>query len=127
MKYFLAAILILFVASMFYQTDDPYLSEAEKLVNSILSSTAKMIKKKYKIKPCGTGASMPGGPIKELALCFDTNDQLSKQDLRKLLIECADELLAQVQLNDKIQPFLSYCLHSAESLMLMLFWIINLK
>jgi hypothetical protein len=106
MKYFSAAILILFLVSMFYQTDNPYLSEAAKSVNNILSSTAKIIKKKYKIKPSGVGAAMPEGIISELTLAFNTNDQFSKQDLRKLLIECAHELVAQVYLNGKIEPFL---------------------
>ena len=41
-------------------------SKGEQLVNSTLAKTAKIIKEKYDIKPCGVGAAMPGGPIQEL-------------------------------------------------------------
>ena len=81
-------------------------SQAEQLVNSTLAKAAEVIKKKYKIKPCGQGAAMPGGPIQKLALCFDTKDQFAKEELRKLLMQSAQELLSQINENSDIQPFL---------------------
>ena len=82
-------------------------SQAEQLVNSILAKTAETIKKRYKIKPCGEGAAMPGGPIQELTLCFNTKDQFTKEELRKLLIQSAQELLNQINENNEIQQFLT--------------------
>ena len=81
-------------------------SQAEQLVNSVLAKTAETIKKKYKLKPCGQGAAMPGGPIQELILCFDTKDQFTKEELRGLLIKSAQELLNQINENKDMQPFL---------------------
>jgi hypothetical protein len=81
-------------------------SKGEQLVNSTLAKTAKIIKDKYNLKPCGEGASMPGGPIQELTLCFDTKYPHTKEQLRELLIKTAQELLGQVNQNKEIQEFI---------------------
>jgi hypothetical protein len=83
-----------------------YPSRGEQLVNSVLANTAKIIKDKYNLKPCGAGAAMPGGPIQELVLCCDTKYPNSKEKLRELLIKLADELLNQVKENEEIQKYL---------------------
>ena len=49
---------------------------------------------------------MPGGPVQELALCFDTKYPHNKEQLRELLIKSANELLNQVTENEEIQKFL---------------------
>ena len=100
----LVALLSIFTG--FLLQNHPYLSEGEKLVNATLSDTAKIIKNKYKIQPSGSGAAMPGGPIQELTLCFDTKGPFSKEHLRKLLVECAQEMVTQVNTNANIQQFL---------------------
>jgi len=81
-------------------------SKGEQLVNSTLAKTAKIIKGQYPLHPCGSGASMPGGPIRKLALCFDTKYPLTKEQLRELLIKTGNELVIQVNENQEIQPFL---------------------
>lgn len=81
-------------------------SKGEQLINSILAKTAKIIEKKYNIKPCGVGAAMPGGPIQGLTLCFDTKYPHTKEQLRDLLIKSAQELFSQVNENKEIQNFL---------------------
>jgi hypothetical protein len=83
------------------------LSKGEQLVNSTLAKTAKIIKQKYNLNPCGTGAAMPGGPIQELTLCFNTKFPYSKEQLRTLLIQSSQELLNQVTENSEIQEFLA--------------------
>lgn len=81
-------------------------SNAEQLANSTLAKTAQIIKNKYKLKPSGDGAAMAGGSIKGLFLSFDTRNQCTKEDLRRLLIECVQELLIQINTNESIQPFI---------------------
>ena len=81
-------------------------SKGEELVNSTLAKAAKIIKDKYNLKPCGEGASMPGGPIQKLALCFDTKYPYTKKQLRELIIKTAKELLNQVNENKEIQEFI---------------------
>ena len=102
-----ALVALLSIFTGFLLQNDPYLSEGEKLVNITLSDTAKIIKNKYKIQPSGSGAAMPGGPIQKLTLCFDTKGPFSKKYLRKLVVECAQEVVNQVNANTQIQQFLA--------------------
>ena len=105
--FFLLIILLLFTGfSMKDKQQRYYPSQGEQLVNSILANTAKIIKDKYSLKPSGEGASMPGGPIQKLALCFHTKSPLAKEKLRELLLKAAQELLGQVNKNKEIQEFI---------------------
>jgi hypothetical protein len=98
---------ILFIGYFMNSSHQNYhLSQGEQLVNITLADSAKLIKQKYNIKPCGSGASMPGGPIRELFLAFSTKHHYTKEELRRLLIDSAHELLNSVVENDNIQPFL---------------------
>jgi hypothetical protein len=100
---------ILFISLGFFMPNkygEYHPSKGEQLVNSILANTAKIIKDKYNLKPCGMGAAMPGGPIQELTLCFDTKYPHTQEQLRTLLIKSGQELLNQVNENDDIQEFL---------------------
>ena len=100
------AVLLSFFIGYIMSSQNRYLSEEEKLVNNILDNTAKIIEKKYNIQPSGEGVAMPGGPIQEVTLCFDTKKQLSRKELRTLLVKSAQELLNQIIKNNDIQPFL---------------------
>lgn len=81
-------------------------SKGEQLINTLLAKTAKIIEKRYNLKPCGIGTAMPGGPIQEVTLCFDTKYSHTKEELRALLIQSAEELLNQVQEDKEIHQFL---------------------
>ncbi len=105
-KIFIIIILLFIGYQVVFNREDPYLSEAEKSVNSILGKTASIIKEKYKIKPCGAGAAMPGNAVKQLTLCFDTQEQYTKEQLRELLIKSAQILLHQITINETIQKYL---------------------
>ena len=87
--------------------DEKYpLSKGEQLVNSTLGRTAKIIKNNHNLRPCGAGAAMPGGPIQQLTLCFQTKSPQTREQLRGLLIKTAYELTEQVVQNEEIQQFI---------------------
>ncbi len=96
---------LLFVGFISYNRS-PSAVKASKSVGEILDSTTKVIQKKYKLNACGSGISMPGGIVQELGLAFTTKNTLSRNELRKLLIEFGQELLQQINNNKNIQPFL---------------------
>ena len=102
----LTIFLLIFTGFVMKNKQQYYASRGEQLVNSILANTAKMIKDKYLLRPCGEGVAMPGGPIQELTLCFDTKHPYNKEQLREVLIKSAQELLKQVNENNEIQEFL---------------------
>lgn len=107
MKVFILSIFLLIFTGFVMQNKQQYYpSRGEKLVNNILANTAKIIKDKYLLRPCGSGAAMPGGPIQELTLCFDTKRPYTKEKLRELLIKTANELLDQINKNNEIQEFI---------------------
>ena len=98
--------LVIFAFFFMANKQDYHISEGEHLVNSILAKGAKIIRDKYALKPCGSGAAMPGGPIQGLTLCFDTKSIHTKEQLRELLIKSAQELLLLVNENNEIQGFI---------------------
>src|SRR6185503_49402 len=105
----LIILVILLIATGFFmpsKKEEVYLSRGEHLVNSTLAKTAKIIKKKYDISPCGAGAAMPGGPIQGLTLCFDTKYPYTKEQLREVVLGSAEELLDQVNKNEEMQGLL---------------------
>lgn len=105
--FFLLIILLIFTGFIMSNNKQEYHpSKGEELVNSILAKSARIIKDKYNLKPCGEGASMPGGPIQKLALCFDTKFPYTKSQLRELLIKTAQELLNQVNGDKEIHQFI---------------------
>jgi len=83
--------------------NDPYMSQAEKHAKSILGRTAKIIEKKYGLQPSGSGLAMPGGNLKEFMLSFDTKKEFTKEEIRMLLIECANEMLEQINTDQEIR------------------------
>lgn len=84
-----------------------YPSTGEQLVNAVLNKAATYIEKKYNLYCSGEGVAMPGGPIKEVCLCFDSAGALSKAKLRDLLIKCSNDVVDLVISNKEIQPFLA--------------------
>lgn len=84
-----------------------YPSEESIIVNMILDNSAIIIEKKYNIQPIGSGAAMPGGNIKKLSLDFNAKGPFSKAHLRVVLIGCANELLNQINTNEKVQRYLA--------------------
>lgn len=106
---FLASVITLLIFTGFIMANSKqeyHLSKGEQLVNSLLAKTARNIKDKYNIKPSGVGVAMPGGPIQEVTLCFDTKHPYTKEQLRALLIKSSAELLRQVNENKEVQEFL---------------------
>lgn len=49
---------------------------------------------------------MPGGPIQQLTLCFDTKCPYTKEQLKDLLVKTAKELLNEVNGNKDIQRYI---------------------
>lgn len=106
----IALILTLLIFTSFIMSNNRqqeyYPSKGEQLINSTLAKTAKIIQKKYNIRPSGVGVAMPGGPIQEVTLCFDTKYHHTKEQLRTLLINITKELVEEVNENKEIQEFL---------------------
>ncbi|MBS4168085.1 hypothetical protein [Parachlamydia sp. AcF125] len=79
-----------------------------KTFYGFLSKVGGKIEKKYNLTICGSGSgsSPEGYYINKFILSFNAYGPLSHEQLRKLLIECANELVREVNLEKKLEPFL---------------------
>jgi hypothetical protein len=105
--FFLVLNLLIFMSFIMRDKQQEYYpSKGEQLINSTLAKAAKLIQEKYNIRPSGVGVAMPGGPIQEVTLCFDTKYPNTKEQLRELLINISQELLDQINRNKELQEFI---------------------
>ena len=92
-----------------------------ELVNQVLSTSVKIIQKKHNLRACGAGVSMPGGPIRELTLSFSSNKLFLKEELRKILISAAHEMVQLVNNNKEIQQYLFQALFTEKNVQIIIF------
>lgn len=91
------------------------------IVNQVVCKAERAIEKKYHIKTIGVGLAMPEGIVRQIGLSLYTRNQLTKENLRKLLVECSQELLTQININVEIQPFLRESPFTLENVEIIIF------
>ncbi|MBS4168086.1 hypothetical protein [Parachlamydia sp. AcF125] len=94
-----------------------------KTLYGFLSKVGWKIEKKHKLVVRGSGSgSSPGGSyINNFALSFNAYGPLSHEQLRKLLIECANELVREIDLEKKLEPFLIKKPYPIENVQIIIF------
>jgi hypothetical protein len=97
------------------------ISQSEKAVNSLLHRIEISLTKKYKIKTIGTDVSMPGGDVRLLGLDFAIRGPLSKEEIRKILIDLVQEFLAFVNSDEAVRPYLTHYPFKIEDINIILF------
>lgn len=75
-------------------------------VEEVINKTKIVLEQKYHIRSLDSGASMPNGNVKRFFLDFEIRGPVSKEYLRRILIDSANRLLSQINNNDKVQQFL---------------------
>lgn len=83
-----------------------FFTEGGKLVYQHLGASNHAIYKKYRLKPGGSGVAMCGGPVRHLSFYFSTSSCYSKDELRRLAIECAHLVIAQINADPAMYPHL---------------------
>lgn len=66
---------------------------------------AKKLARKHKIKLCGMGGGMID-QVNKINLRFQINFPLTKEQLRRILVDCTEELLTAFNSDTKIRPYL---------------------
>ena len=74
-------------------------------MNNFLNKLSFLIENKYKIHAIGTAISMPGGFVQELGLDFQIYGPLSRKEIRKILIDLANEFLLFIN-SEEIKSYL---------------------
>ncbi len=99
-------LLIAVYCYLFFIREDPYRSHADKLVSRILSEVGPKIERQYNIYMVGQGVAMPNNEVRELTLAFDTKRVKSKDELRVLLVQCARDLLDQINRKEELRQYM---------------------
>lgn len=95
------------IVSWLYNNQTKYeISPREKAVNAAVGYNIKFIKDKYKLIPFGTTIAMPEGDIQYLELKFQIYGPLSKDIIRKMLIEVANDFLTNLNQDIQLCAFL---------------------
>jgi hypothetical protein len=84
------------------------ISPAESTVNSLLDKNAKFLSKKYKMRAIVTNVAMPGGVVKLLGLDFQIQGPITKNELRKILINSANDFISTINQNKDIHQYLEH-------------------
>ncbi len=80
--------------------------KSEQSVNRLLHQISVLFDKKYKLQTCATIVSMPGGEVRLLGFHSHIKGPLSREHIRKILINSAQDFLDFVNSNDSIKPYL---------------------
>lgn len=78
----------------------------EKAVNKVMARNSQLLAKKYNMRPFGVSVAMPEGDIQFLELEFQICGPLSKEQVRKILIEAAHGFLADINADYNLCTYL---------------------
>lgn len=100
MNFFLALILT-YIGSFLF----PSTSKYERISDEIVAETSKEIISSHNLFLIGTGGAMMHD-VEMLAISFGTKECLDIQRGRKIVCECAKQLINNVNINEKVRPYL---------------------
>ncbi|WP_044882471.1 hypothetical protein [Neochlamydia sp. EPS4] len=80
--------------------------EQAEFVGEILDKASKKLQKKYSMRTIGTGIGMPDGVVTMLALSFEKTGPLTKEEGRRIIVDCVQEILQIINTHEKIRPYL---------------------
>lgn len=109
-----------FIGSFLITNDDDQMSFKDQIAVKVINETAKTIEKKYKFHPIGTAMSGMG-KFRSLGIEFQVRGALSKNEARKIIIDCIDKFLLNINSNEKLKPFLSNYPFKPENISIVLY------
>jgi hypothetical protein len=75
------------------------------LADQIQADVAKRLSQRYNMRVVGMGGGL-ANRVNVLGLSFQIQGVLTKEQLRKILIDCAETFLTAINKNEQIRPFL---------------------
>lgn len=111
-KIIIICTILVFFIFLLFKEDKESIPEEEKLVWAIALQTAQEFNKDYGLQLVGVGQSGDKKDkklLKTLMLSFTLDKLLSKKEGRKIILNCADELIDNINNFIDIQPFLAEC------------------
>jgi hypothetical protein len=78
----------------------------EKAVNKVMARNSQALAKKYNMRPFGVSVAMPEGDIQFLELEFQIYGPLSKEQIRKILIDASHDFLSDINSDSNLCSYL---------------------
>lgn len=97
--------LICFLYFIFWNHDDR--SEEEKMAHEAVYNTIATLKSRYPLHYIGLSESGDTDYYHTIGLSFQLLQIISKEDGRKMLVDCVEELLKEINSNPKLLPYLN--------------------
>ncbi len=95
------------------------ISIEEKKVHKIINRFNRSQEKQRDLRMVGVGSSIPEN-IEKFILRFKSQQNLTQDQTRDLIIECTNELLALINADDEVRPYLDHYPFKAEDIDLMI-------
>lgn len=102
----------------FFKSKKP--RDYEVIANEITAKVAKRLTKKHQMDWIGEGGGMMGS-VYMLGLSFQIHHPLVRNEARELIVDCVQELLAAVNTNEEIRPFLKDYPFTAKNVQILIF------
>lgn len=80
--------------------------ESVEIVHELLNEAEDFLTHKYHLDCMGTSVAMPEGIVGQLGLQFSINKILTREELRKILVNTGRDLMCMINANTKIRPHL---------------------
>ncbi len=91
------------------------------IIDKACGHALKELQKKYSIKMIGSGGSEENKKETMIAASYSLNEVLSKEQCRKLILDCADELLKQINQREDLKVYLCEVPFSYKSIEIRIF------
>ena len=80
--------------------------KSEQAVNNLLIKISRKLEKKFNLLSSGSSVAMPQGIVSQLGLDFKIEGSLTKEQIRKILIEISQEFLLFINDDEAVRPYL---------------------
>jgi hypothetical protein len=112
MKIYIIKTALIFISLQNGLFGNYYMSKNEEAVNRFIGQASRsfQLKPEWKkrITVCGTTKGMPGGIVENLGLAFDIKGPMSRDEIRKMLLEMGQQFLNKLNQDKQLQPYLQH-------------------
>lgn len=89
---------------MILRNPNPSFQIPDDPTNRMRSKLIRQLCQKYNMEPCGIYDQAFDGIIEAIGADFEINKILSKDEIRKILVDCTEEFLKEMNANKEIRP-----------------------
>jgi len=84
-----------------------FLQREETPTMGAIKKSAEEFKRKYQIKVTGTGGCVRDGKKTSISIGFETRHPMKKEEWCKVIVECTQQFLKDINSDAKLEPYLS--------------------